>query len=130
MQDPFVYFSIGCGVHLIFFLAYKLLRRKWYLVVAITISVVLVAGGFNLQGFDTLQMENGYAANWLFSPAFFLITFTTTRYLFKLIFKNEPIMAGYMQKSWDQGEYRRLHLGDSLFTVINMFFPVLIPLWI
>ncbi|XOV66153.1 MAG: hypothetical protein ACFHU9_11000 [Fluviicola sp.] len=130
MQDPFVYFSIGCGVHLIFFLAYKLLRRNWYLVVAIAISLILVAGGFNLQGFETLQMKKGYAANWLFSPAFFLITFTTTRYLFKLIFKNEPIMAGYMQRSWNQGEYRRLHLGDSLFTVINMLLPMLIPLWI
>ncbi|MCR9171174.1 MAG: hypothetical protein NXI10_01685 [bacterium] len=97
---------------------------------AIFVSLVLVAGGFNLQGFDSLQMKNGYAADWLFVPAFFLITFTVTRYLFKLIFKNEPIMAGSMMSSWEQGEYRRLHLGDSLFTVINGFVPMLIPIWI
>jgi len=85
---------------------------------------------FKYQGIEPLQMKGGYAANHFFSPALFLIIYFLSRYLFKLIYKNEPIMTSYWSKDWDQGEFRKLHIGDSLFTVITLVLPILIPMFI
>jgi len=130
MSTPATYLLIGMGIHLVFWLGHKLLRKKWVLVSAIILSGLLAFIAFNYQGIDSLQMKGGYAANLFFSPAMFLITYTLCRYFFKLIFKNEPIMSGYLSTNWEQGEYRKLHMGDSMFTVITLILPVVFPLFI
>lgn len=129
-KNPDVYFIVGASTHFVFWLAHKQLYKKAFLFSAVAISVIFIIVALNMQGIDALQNKVGYAANWLLSPGLFLLTYVIARFLFKAIFKNEPIMAGYMQFSWEQGEYRKLHLGDSLFTVITLFLPMLIPLWI
>ena len=85
---------------------------------------------FKSQGIEELQMKGRHAANNLFAPALFLIIYFLSRYLFKLIYKYEPIMASYLSTSWSQGEQRKLHIGDSLFTVITLVLPILITLFI
>lgn len=60
---------------------------------------------------------------YLLIPFFFLVIYQFLRFIFKRIFGNEPILAGYWQRSWDQGEYRRLHFGDSVFTIALLFLP-------
>lgn len=85
---------------------------------------------FNSQGIDNLQMKGGYAANLFFSPAIFLIIYTLSRCLFKLIYKSESIMSGYLSFNWEQGAYRKLHIGDSVFTILTLVLPILIPLFI
>lgn len=65
-------------------------------------------------------------AFYLSVPFFFLIIYQILRFSFKLFFRNEPILSGYLQKSWDQGEYRRLHYGDVVFTILLLFLPVIV----
>ncbi|WP_131726163.1 hypothetical protein [Chryseobacterium sp. Leaf405] len=73
-------------------------------------------------------MVNGNAATWTFLPLFFMIYHWIFRNLFLILFGNEPLMTGYMQSSWEQGEYRRLHTGDAAFTVLTLFLPFLTTL--
>jgi hypothetical protein len=70
-------------------------------------------------------MEKGNAATWTFFPVLFIIYFGLFRQLFLKLFKNEPLMTGYMRWSWEQGEYRRLHMGDAIFTISTLIFPFL-----
>lgn len=130
MYNPNTYFFIGLTVHLTFWAGYKLLKNKLFMGFAIATSALLALIAFNMQGIESLQMKGGYAANWFFTPALFLITYILFRYIFKLLFKNEPIMASYRATSWDQAEYRRLHAGDSIFTMLTLVLPMLIPLLI
>ncbi|MDX2361774.1 MAG: hypothetical protein QNK23_13275 [Crocinitomicaceae bacterium] len=130
MNSPATYFIIGMGIHLTFLLGHKLLRKKRIMIGASVISACLAFTAYYFPYMESLQMKNGYAMNSLYSPAIFLVIYVLSRYLFKLIFKNEPIMAGYMSLSWEQGEYRKLHLGDSLFTVATLILPMIIPLFL
>lgn len=65
-------------------------------------------------------------AFYLCVPFFFLFIYQILRFSFKLFFRNEPILSGYLQKSWDQGEYRRLHYGDAIFTILLLFLPAIV----
>ena len=73
-------------------------------------------------------MPNGNAAFCSFLPILFMIYYSILRRLFLVIFGNEPIMKAYMQSNWEQGEYRRLHHGDALFTVLTLILPFLTTL--
>ncbi|PWH84637.1 hypothetical protein [Brumimicrobium oceani] len=130
MDNPYIYFIIGYGVSFVFWLGHEFLLKKWILISAILVSLFLAFMAFKYQGMESLQMKGGYAANDLFSPALFLIIYFLYRYLFKLIYKYEPIMTSYWSTSWDQEHHRKLHVGDSLFTVITLVLPILIPMFI
>jgi hypothetical protein len=67
-------------------------------------------------------MINGNAAEWTFFPLLFMIYYWLLRKIFLIIFKEEPLMTGYMQSSWEQGEYRKLHF-EMLFTILTLILP-------
>ncbi len=128
MDNPNLYLFLGGGIHLLLFLIYKTLKKPrvfWSIFVfAILLSIVSY---INLDR-PTLQMKHGNAASWLFLPILFLISFSVFRKIFIWAFGNEPLMTGYMQTSWEQGEYRKLHYGDAIFTISCLCIPLLIIL--
>ena len=81
------------------------------------------------MGRESLKMQNGNAATWAFLPLFYMIYYWIFRNLFRIIFGDEPLMTGYMQSSWKQGEYRKLHMGDAIFTVSTLILPFLTTLF-
>ncbi|GAB3333148.1 hypothetical protein GCM10027429_13390 [Marivirga atlantica] len=75
---------------------------------------------------DSLHLkEQKYGViNFLYSPLIFMLTYSVLRYFFLKIFGNEPIQAGFYQTSWEQGEYRKLHWGDIIFTILLILIPL------
>jgi hypothetical protein len=128
MDNQLTYIISGAGLQLVLFLGYKFLKKpKTYW------SILLLTMGFALLGIlnldrPSLEMVNGNAAFWTFLPVLFMVYFGILRQLFLKLFKNEPLMSGYMQWSWDQGEYRRLHFGDAIFTISTLILPFLTTL--
>lgn len=130
MDYQLTYIIIGGVGQLLLWLSYKILKNpKIYLILLCSTIIIAVFGYTNMDR-QSLQMPNGNAAEWTFFPLLFLIYYWLLRQLFLKIFKNEPLMTGYMQISWDQGEYRRLHMGDALFTVLTLILPFLTTLLI
>ena len=119
------YILLGGIGHIILFLSYKILKKsKLYLgLLGLTVLIALF-GYFNIDR-ESLKMVNGNAAEWTFLPLLFMVYYWILRQLFLKIFKYEPLMTGFMQKNWDQGEYRRLHMGDAIFTISTLFLPIL-----
>ena len=119
------YILLGGIGHLVLWLSYKILKNpKIYLgLFGLTVLIALF-GYFNIDR-ESLKMGYRNAAEWTFLPLLFMIYYWVFRQLFLRIFKNEPLMTGYMQTSWEQGEYRRLHMGDALFTILTLILPFL-----
>ncbi len=125
MDNQMTYILIGGIGQLLLWLMYKILKNpKIYLgLFGLTVLIALF-GYFNIDR-ESLQMVNGNAAEWTFFPMLFMIYYWIFRQLFLKIFKNEPLMTRYMQVSWEQGEYRRLHMGDAIFTILTLILPFL-----
>ncbi len=125
MNNQLTYKITGAGILLILFLGYKILRKPkvYWTILIITIGIALF-GLFNMDR-PALEMVNGNAATWTFFPVLFMIYFGLLRQLFLKLFKNEPLMSGYYQTSWEQGEYRKLHMGDVIFTILTLILPFL-----
>ncbi|PHS06376.1 MAG: hypothetical protein COA88_10830 [Kordia sp.] len=123
MNDQMTYILIGGIGQLALWLMYKILKNpKIYLgLFGLTILIALF-GYFNMDR-ESLQMVNGNASYWTFFPILFMIYYWIFRQLFLKTFKNEPLMTGYMQSSWEQGEYRKLHMGDVMFTILTLILP-------
>lgn len=114
-------FFLGSAIHTLIWLFYKKLRnRKIYLVSLLISSLLALYAVLHIENIEVKSVEKDY---WLFLPVLSLVYFGLLRTLFLNIFGNEPLMAGYMQSSWEQGEYRRLHFGDVFFTILTLFLP-------
>lgn len=114
-------FFWGSVIHGLFFLFYKKLRKqKVYLICLLISSLLALYAILHIDSSEVKPVEKDY---WLFLPVLFLIYFGLLRALFLIVFGNEPLMTGYMQSSWEQGEYRRLHFGDAFFTVLTLMLP-------
>lgn len=126
MDNQLTYMIAGTGLFLLLFIGYKILRRprNYWLLFILSLGLAI----FGLYNIDrpSLQMANGNAATWTLLPILFLITFGLLRNLFIKIYRNEPLMTGYYQTSWNQGEYRILHWGDAIFTILNVLVPFLV----
>lgn len=70
--------------------------------------------------------QNLVESYYLLIPLIFLVLYQFLRFWFKFFFGNEPILSGYLQSSWEQGEYRKLHFGDVIFTILLLFSPIII----
>ncbi|MCU7617753.1 hypothetical protein NZ698_11135 [Chryseobacterium sp. PBS4-4] len=128
LNDQMTYIYSGGGGQIILWLGYKLLKKtKVYIICFILAVLLAVLGYLNIDN-KLLMMPNGNAAFWSFLPLLFLIYYSILRKLFLVIYGNEPLMKAYMQSSWEQGEYRRLHYGDALFTVLTLILPFLTTL--
>ncbi len=119
------YILLGGIGQLILWLSYKILKNPKIYFGLFGLTVLIALFGYLNIDRESLKMVNGNAAEWTFFPLLFLIYYWVFRQLFLQIFKNEPIMTGYMQTSWEQGEYRRLHMGDALFTILTLILPFL-----
>jgi len=125
LDNQSIYIFLGGITHIILWLFYKKLKNtKTYLVVLIFTILIAIFGILNLDR-ESLKMKNGNAAEWTFFPLLFMIYYWILRQVFLKIYGNEPLMTGYMQSSWEQGEYRRLHMGDAIFTVLTLILPYL-----
>ncbi|MCS4302751.1 hypothetical protein [Chryseobacterium sp. BIGb0232] len=128
MDNQSLYIFVGGLVHIILWLSYKILKNKTiYLIVLFFTILIALLGYLNIHR-ETLKMPNGNAAAFAFLPLFYMIYYWILRNLFLIIFGNEPLQTGYMQSSWEQGEYRKLHMGDAIFTVLTLLLPFLTTL--
>jgi len=130
MDYQLTYIIIGGVGQLLLWLSYKILKNSKIYLILLCSTIIIAVFGYTNMDRQSLQMPNGNAAEWTFFPLLFLIYYWLLRQLFLKIFKNEPLMTGYMQISWDQGEYRRLHMGDALFTILTLILPFLTTLLI
>jgi hypothetical protein len=130
MDNQLTYIISGAGLQLVLFVGYKLLKKpKTYWTIFLLTVGLSIFGYLNMDR-PSLEMANGNAATWTFLPLLFMIYFGLFRQLFLKLFKNEPLMTGYMQTSWEQAEYRRLHFGDAIFTISTLILPFLTTLLI
>lgn len=128
MDNQLLYFFLGGIGQFILWMCYKILKnKKTYLIILIFTILIALLGYLNINR-DSLKMANGNAATFAFLPLLFMIYYWILRNLFLIIFGNEPLMTGYMQSSWEQGEYRKLHMGDAAFTVLTLILPLLTTL--
>jgi len=125
MDNQMTYFLIGGIGHIILWMSYKKLKQKKTYLTLLTLTVILATFGFLNIDNQELKMENGTAAAWAFIPLFFMIFYWFIRQIFIMKFHNKPLMTGYFKSSWNQGEYRRLHIGDALFTILTLILPML-----
>jgi hypothetical protein len=120
-----LYVFLGSIGQITLWLFYKKLRnRKVFLITLLSTILIAIFGYLNIDR-ESLKMVKGNAATWAFLPLLFMIYYWILRKLFLIIFGNEPLMTGYLQSSWEQGEHRRLHAGDAAFTVLTLILPFL-----
>lgn len=128
LDNQLLYIYLGGITHITLWLFYKKLKNTpTYLVLLILTIFIAMFGFFNLDR-ESLKMKNGNAAEWTFFPLLFMIYYLILRQIFLRIYGNEPLMTGYMQSSWEQGEYRKLHIGDAFFTILTLILPFLTTL--
>jgi predicted membrane protein len=125
LDNQSLYIILGGIGQIILWLFYKILRNKKIFFIVLILTILLALLGYLNTSRESLKMPNGNAATWAFLPLFFMIYYWILRTLFLIIFGNEPLMTGYMQSSWEQGEDRRLHMGDAIFTVLTLILPFL-----
>jgi hypothetical protein len=125
MDNQMTYILLGGIGQLILWLSYKILKNPKIYLGLFGLTVLIALFGYLNIDRESLKMVNGNAAEWTFFPLLFMIYYWVFRQLFLKIFKNEPLMTGYIQTSWEQGEYRRLHMGDAIFTILTLILPFL-----
>lgn len=130
MDNQLTYILLGGIGQLVLWLSYKILKNPKIYLGLFGLTVLIALFGYLNIDRESLKMVNGNAAEWTFFPLLYMIYYWVFRQLFLRIFKNEPLMTGYMQTSWEQGEYRRLHMGDALFTILTLILPFLTTLLI
>lgn len=118
-----IYLIIGFAIELFFIgvMTFKLIIPKKLYFMFLIISIIIALIGFYFRVNQNLK-ESYY----LLIPFIFLVLYQLLRFGFKFFFRNEPILSGYLQSSWDQGEYRKLHFGDVVFTILLLFSPIII----
>lgn len=127
LDNQSLYIFLGSIGQITLWLFYKILRnREVFLITLLTILIALF-GYFNIDR-ESLKMVKGNAATWTFLPLLFMIYYWILRSLLLIISGNEPLMTGYMQSSWEQDEYRKLHAGDAAFTGLTLILPFLTTL--
>jgi len=130
MDNQLTYIISGAGLQLVLFIGYKLLKKPKNYWTILILTIGLATFGYLNMDRPSLEMAKGNAATWTFLPLLFMIYYGLFRQLFLKLFKNEPLMTGYLMMSWEQGEYRRLHFGDAIFTISTLILPFLTTLLI
>ena len=120
-----IYILIGGIGQLILWLSYKILKNPKIYLGLFVLTILIALFGYSNIHRESLKIVNGNAAEWTFLPILFMIYYWVFRQLFLKTFKNEPEMTGFMQLSWEQTEYRRLHMGDAIFTILTLVLPFL-----
>lgn len=118
-----IYLIIGFAIELFFIgvITFKLIIPKKLYFIFLIISIIIALIGFYFRINQDLK-ESFY----LLIPFIFLVLYQLLRFGFKFFFRNEPILSGYLQSSWEQGGYRKLHFGDVVFTILLLFLPIII----
>lgn len=115
----------GLIVHFALILVYKKIRnQKVYLSLSL-ISSFIALTGFLLSNQPYIQYGEINASVFFYLPILSLLYLGFFRLFFQEMFGEEPLMTKPYAFTWDQGEYRRLHFGDLLFTFFTMLGPIL-----
>jgi hypothetical protein len=128
MDNQTTYILIGGIGQLILILIYKLLKKPNVYLSILSLTFLIALFGYFNRNRETLEMVNGNATDWTYFPFLFMIYYWVLRIIFLKTYKNEPLMAKRYSFSWEQGEYRKLHFGDGIFTVLTLFLPFLTTL--
>jgi hypothetical protein len=115
---------LGLIIHVAFILAYKKIRIQKVYLSLFSISTFLALIGFLMRNQPSVKFVDINASVFLYLPIFSLIFLGFLRLLFKKMYGEEPLMTKAYSLSWEQGEYRRLHLGDLLFTLFTNLGPI------
>ena len=120
---------LGLIIQFAFLFAYKKITDKKVYWSLLSISTFLALTGFFVRNLPEFKHFEINASVFFYLPLFSLLYLGLFRLFFQEIFGEEPIMAQAYSLSWDQGEYRRLHFGDILFTsftILSPFFTVML----
>ena len=115
---------LGLIVHFSFILAYKKIRNRKVYLSLLSISTFIALIGFLLRNQPYLKSGEINASVFFYLPLLSLLYLGFFRLFFQEIFGKEPLMTKPNEFNWDQGEYRRLHFGDLLFTFFTMLGPI------
>ena len=115
---------LGLIIHVAFILAYKKIRIQKAYLSLFSISTFLALIGFLMRNQPSVKFVDINASVFLYLPIFSLIYLGFLRLLFQKIYGEEPLMTKAYSLSWEQGEYRRLHFGDLLFTLFTNLGPI------
>ncbi len=128
IDNQLTYILLGAIGQLILWLSYKILKKpKIYFSLLFLTILIALFGYLNIDR-ESLQMANGNAAQWTFFPLLFMIYYWIFRQLFLKIYKSEPLMVSYMETYSAEAVYRRLHIGDLIFTLSTLMLPFLTTL--
>lgn len=116
---------IALLIHLVFHLKYKKVRIRKVFWTLITISSFLALTGYIIRNQPSLTYGNINASVFFYLPLFSLLYIGFFRMFFQEIYYEEPIMAKPYSIGLNQGEYRRLHAGDIIFTIFTLLAPIL-----
>jgi hypothetical protein len=115
---------LGLIIHVAFILAYKKIRIQKVYLSLFSISTFLALIGFLIRNQPFVKLVDINASVFLYLPIFSLIYLGFLRLLFQKMYGEEPLMTKAYSLSWEQGEYRRLHFGDLLFTLFTNLGPI------
>ncbi len=116
---------LGLIIHFSFILAYKKIRNQKVYLSLLSISTFIALIGFLFRNQPHLKSGEINASVFFYLPILSLLYLGFFRLLFQKMFGEEPLMTKPYEFNWDQGEYRRLHFGDLLFTFFTMLGPIL-----
>lgn len=124
MNNQWTYILLGTIVHLALWFFYKKLKQPKIYLSCLVLAICIALFGYLNMDRAALQAVNGSFATWAFQPLLFMVYYWIFRQLFLKIFKNEPLMTYPGMMSWEIGEYRRLHMGDAVFTICTLILPI------
>ena len=125
MDTPKICLVLGLIVHFAFILGYKKIRNQKVYLSLLSISTFIALIGFMLRNQLNLKYGEINASVFFYLPILSLLYLGFFRLFFQKMFGQEPLMTKPYEFNWDQGEYRRLHFGDLLFTFFTMLGPIL-----
>lgn len=124
-----LYFLSGLTVQYLMLFFHQSLQIRKYRILSLLTIIFFIACYIFIKSNVFTHLRNQGKTGPLLAPGIFLVVYFLLRKLFLLIFKNEPIVAMFYSLSWEQGEYRKLHFGDLIFTALNMILPIGISLF-
>jgi hypothetical protein len=115
---------LGLIVHFSLILAYQKIRNRKVYLSLLSISTFIALIGFLLRNQPYLKSGEINASVFFYLPILSLLYLGFFRLFFQEMFGEEPLMTKAYSLSWEQGEYRRLHFGDLLFTLFTILGPI------
>ena len=119
-------FIISLIFHFALNYLYKRLRKRKKYVIMLLITALIAIIGFFLSEEPSFTYVEINLTVFFYLPFLSILFIGFSRLSFQVIFEEEPILARPLALSWKQGEIRRLHFGDILYSFMTIIGPILI----